>query len=164
MLILISIIILLGFFYIKYTKSTNKENKKINKKINNLNFYNQKIAIAILGNQTNIKQTLFDIIEKAASPLRLNFFIINANTNLQNEIFDNTNLNISVTSFSKKIVNYKTSYNLFLKRIPSLQFNCILFLHPKFIKLKKTLILIYSNTIQIKQIAYLQVILVHTTL
>lgn len=136
-LILISIIILLGFFYIKYSKSTNKENKKINKKINNLNFFNKKIAVAILGKQTNIKQTLFDIIEKAASPLRLHFFIITQNTNLQNEIFDNTNLNISVTTFSKQNVNYKTSYNLFLKRIPSFQFNCILFLNPKFIKLKK---------------------------
>ena len=102
LLILISIIILLGFFYIKYTKSSVKENKKINKKINNLNFFNKKIAVAIFGKQTNIKQTLFDIIEKAASPLRIHFFIITQHTDLQHEILDTTNLNISVTTFSKK--------------------------------------------------------------
>ena len=94
------------------------------------------------------------------------FFIITQHTDVAiHEILDSSNLNISVTPFFEEKVNYKTSYNLFLKRIPSLQVNCILFLNPKFTKLKKNfdLTIFKHNSRKIEKIVYLQVIRVVTT-
>ena len=132
------ILILLTFFYIKYHRTDLNAQQKINKKISNLDDYNEKVCIALLGRQSNTTQTIINIIEQAKSPLRLHFFLLNNDDkNFEAEIFNHLGMNVSVTTFKCKKISYKSSFNTFLKRIPSNKYNLICFIEPKIIKLNK---------------------------
>lgn len=140
-LILITIFICLLFFYIKYHKTSNKQTQKINQKILNLDDYNKKICICILGKHKNLKQIIMNIVDKAKSPLRLHFFIVSNNVdiidNIEMDIFQSSGLNVNITCFKNSSINYKTTYNIFKKKINATAFSVVCFIQPKYIYLKK---------------------------